>query len=278
VLSRLTVPDHARVSVNNGCDLRTNDRRGIDNVDQAGYKGQMATASVNDLADTILTWLDDNAPRFDGPIRRSWRTTMLEDAFGYNLQTLLLASLDLSSQERLILRLIELLQGPPTVQDLVRVDWRVIRSEDAASSVFGRIQQSLSAVLTDPDLTPGHATELSGQEAAKKITDALQSALSDELTETSESESLVDILRQKPRSDATASAMRRSFQERAEKRRKRARLFLFILGGLIFFVSIYSVLDRHSWFMPSAIFFSWFGYLVLIVTFFAHMRAIREKL
>lgn len=237
----------------------------------------MATASVNDLADAILRWLDNNAPRFDGSTRRPWRTTVLEDAFGDNLQALLLASLDFSSQERLILRLIELLQVPPTVQDLVQIDWRVIRSEDAASSVFRQILQSLSAVLTDSDLTRGQPTELSGQEAAKKITDALQSALSVELAETSNNESLIDIMRQKARIDAIDSEMRHSFQERARKRRKRIRYFLFILGTLIFLVSIYSVLDQHSWFMPSAIFFSWFGYLVLVVTFFVRVRAIKEK-
>jgi len=71
--------------------------------------------------------------------------------------------------------------------------------------------------------------------------------------------------------------MQRLAQERAVRRRDRAKLFLLILCVLIFAISIYSILDRHSWLTPSAIFFSWFGYWVLVVTFIAQARTTKGK-
>ena len=185
--------------------LAQNDRWGVDNADQVGYKGQVSSASVDDLADAILVWLDDNAPRFDGSVRRTWRTRRLEDAFRHDLQTILLASFEAGARERLILRLIELLQGPATVKDLMRVDWGVIHSEDAASSIFPQIQQRLSTALTGPDLVPGQPMRLSSQEAAEKIIEALRSALSVELVEIPEGDdSLIDVLRKPARAATTA--------------------------------------------------------------------------
>ena len=229
----------------------------------------MATASVDDLARTILSWLDENTPRFDGAVRRPWRTQRLEAAFRQDLQFLLLASIDVSARERLIRRLIESLQAPATAKEVMNVDWgSVIRSEDAASPIFRQIRQKLSAALPDTAL-PGEAAGLSSQEVAEKIIEALLGALSRESPETGES--LIDILRQQERA-------RNRVRGRMKRRRSRVRLFIRLLGTVIFAMSLYSIFDQNSWLTPSAILFSWFGFWILVATFIAQERTSKGKL
>lgn len=220
------------------------------------------TATLEDLSQAVMTWLDQrppgSAPELPSP---TWSTRELRDSFRANLGATLRAAIKMNEQVEVITQLVNAFRAPVTTGAVELHRWKLAPYEGPKPQTFDVMRAEIAELLHE---VAGNASSISGyppSELADSIVGALESALSDEAERS-------------PEPGITPEAILHYYMIPAGVKRKyNVRTFLFFFGLVILSALIYAVIKPDSWLNPATGLFVILGYATLIATSIAHGRS-----
>lgn len=216
--------------------------------------GRTATATIDDLSQAILAWLDQRPP---GLVRRSpsatWSSPELRDSFSVNLERALSVAVSARRLADVISDLIDAFTAATTSSVVSTSRWSVALHEGSSVDTFDAMRNDMAQLLQRnageqdiPNVPPERFADL--------IVHALNDALSDEAERI-------------PVEGMSPEGVLSYYMIPLDVRRTyNVRTFLFFLGAAVIAFIIYAIIEPGSWFNPGTGLFTLLAYVTLIVT------------
>jgi hypothetical protein len=226
-----------------------------------GQSGRTTTATIDDLSQAILAWLDQRPP---GLVRRSpsatWSSPELRDTFRANLERALSAAVSAMRLADVISYLIDAFTAVTTSSVVSTSRWSVALREGSSVETFDAMRDDVAQLLQRktgeqdiPDVPPVRFADL--------IVHALNDALSDEAERI-------------PGEDMSPEGVLSYYMIPPDVRRTyNVRTFLFFLGTAVIAFIIYAIIEPDSWFNPGTGLFILLAYATLIATAIVYDRS-----
>src|SRR6266496_2472378 len=216
-------------------------------------------ASIDDLSQAILSWLDQRPPGFAQRSPSStWSTKELRDSFRANLEMALLASITASKWIDVIAQLVDAFKTSSMTIGAVELHrWMVVPYEGSHPETFDVMREEIVQLL-DREIRDGKISGYQPSELANLIVQALNDALSDEADRI-------------PQEDITPEAILHHYMIPAYVKRKyNVRTFLYFFGLVAISAIIYAIIEPGWWLNPATGLFILLSYATLIVTSIVH--------
>ena len=220
------------------------------------------TATVNDLSQAVLSWLDQRPPGFaQGSPSSTWGSKELRDSFRVNLETALFASITASKWLDVIAQLTNAFRPSVTAGGTIDLHrWMVVPYEGSHPETFDVMREEI-AQLIYRETGGGGISGYQSEDLAYLVVQALNDAL------------LVEADRI-PQEGVTPEEILHHYMIPPEVKRKyNVRTFLFFFGLLVFSAIIYGFIEPNPWLNPATGLFILLGYITLIATSFAHKHS-----
>lgn len=218
-------------------------------------------ASVDELSDTVLAWLDQRQGSALRGRSATWSSRQLRDGFRANLARALDSAVTISNQVVLIEQLTAIFgtaaQAPTSAAPTT---WSVVPYDGPRPATFPAMRTDIAQLLGRSRLKspPGQSPD----QIATLIVESLSDALSADAGRVRDEAA--------PRRPSPEQMLHFYMEYDRAARKYNVRTFLTFLGLVIATASIYSVAEPLSVINPATAVFMILGYAVLIMTVIAH--------
>ncbi len=220
-------------------------------------------ATIDDLSQAIMTWLDQRPPGSGhGSPSPTWGTQELRDSFRANLETALRQAIEVSQWVNVIAQLANAFKVPVATSGAVAVHrWMIVPYEGPHPQTFDVMRTEIAQLLEQQVID---LRGISGHQSAE-LADFIVRALTNALTHEAD---------RIPQPGVTPEVILHYYMIPAGVKRKyNVRTFLFFFGLVIISAIAYAVIKPDSWLNPATVLFVLLGYVTLIVTSIVHGRS-----